>query len=91
MTSPSNRARGSVIDVREPLATCAAVDEVCEWLSQRPTLDAVAGCLRSLRLVEADLSQAIELLRCHVLVEIGERSLDRVTADTYGSDVEEPF
>jgi hypothetical protein len=51
-----------------------AVEDVCHWLSQTPTLDEVAKLHRQLHLVHREMGQVMDLLRSHVLIALGERN-----------------
>ena len=53
-----------------------SVNDVCAWLASKPSLDNVAARLRFLRLVQSELDDVVTLLRQHVMVEIGDRSID---------------
>jgi hypothetical protein len=48
------------------------VDEICDWLGSGPELGEVARETRRLRLLLKDLETVVQLLRQHVLLEIGE-------------------
>ena len=65
-------------------AAVPMVDEVCDWLNACPELGEVARETRRLRLLLRDLETVVQLLRQHVLLEIGEGISTAV-------DREEPF
>lgn len=77
-----------------PSAESPTIEDVCDWLSERPSLDVVAERLRHLRLIHDELSQVVDLLRQHVLVSIGERSIPNRSGHGrtgYSDDEGEPF
>lgn len=61
-----------------------SVDEICSWLAGSPNLGDVARETRRLRVLLRELDGVVQLLRQHVLAEIGEGM-----ADARGTD--EPF
>lgn len=68
-------------------ASTPTVEDMCDWLSSNPRLDDVAETIRRLRFIHREMDQAIELLRSHMLIAMGEG-----VSSARGSSVhEEPF